>query len=135
MKLDTILLIDDNRADNRLNERAINKANAANLVLAVQSVPDALVLLQKEEAKSIDLAFLDINMHPMDGWEFLEELNNTPDSEIHKPAIVVLSTSLNPDDSEKALLDSLVTEFLNKPLTQKKMETLLEKYGDTFIKK
>lgn len=78
-----------------------------------------------------DVILLDLNMPVMDGWSFLEEFNalDLPDS--REPDIVIVTSSVNPDDKERAKKYPKVQAFLSKPLTIEKLEQLkLQMNGD-----
>ncbi len=64
----------------------------------------------------------------MDGWEFLEKFRDIKDSLPQSPVIIMLSTSLNPDDKLKALSISVVSELCNKPMTSEMITSLIAKY-------
>ena len=62
-----------------------------------------------------DLILLDLNMPLMDGWEFLEAF---ADLGIRKPVpIFVLTSSIRPDDRERALRYAAVRGYFPKPLS------------------
>lgn len=70
------------------------------------------------------LIFLDINMPVMDGWEFLDifaEKFSAFHDQIH---VIILSSSVNPADLEKAETHPLVIGFMPKPLGEKELEGL-----------
>lgn len=73
------------------------------------------------------LIVLDINMPVMDGFEFLEEFQklNIPE----KVFIVMLTTSSHIKDMDK-LFQSGNSDILAKPLTEKKLNAIIEKYFD-----
>ena len=64
----------------------------------------------------------------MNGFEFLEEYKKLEEKLKSKVVIVMLTTSLNPDDRERALATKEVTEFQNKPLTIETLNEIIEKY-------
>ena len=69
-----------------------------------------------------DLILLDINMPIMDGWEFLNafsQLENTDDI-----SVVMLTSSINPVDLEKAKSYKAVKGFFSKPLTSDKLDEI-----------
>lgn len=125
------MLIDDNPDDNFYHERVIKKNDAAEIVIAMQSAPDALAYLRSRhmnETPHPDLIFLDINMPGMNGWEFLHEYN-TLDKQLQSKAIVImLTTSENPDDHLKASGINVVSDFRTKPLTIEMLEEVVNKY-------
>jgi CheY-like chemotaxis protein len=57
----------------------------------------------------------------MDGWDFIEEVGI---KEIHIP-IYMLTSSIDKNDNEKAKKYKVVKGFLNKPLKQEKLESIL----------
>lgn len=118
-KLDCILLVDDNEADNFMHEMVLEDAGVCDKILTATNGRSALEVIAAHDAeagKLPNLIFLDINMPIMNGWEFMErfeQLDNIKDVKV-----VVLSTSLNPKDKKLAAEHALVHTFLNKPLTE-----------------
>ncbi len=119
-----ILLIDDDPATNYYHNVIINDAQLVEKTRFFQSGEEALsffkTIANQEESPFPELVFLDINMPVMDGWEFLDALNALGLPWI--PAIVILSTTINPIDRARAESHPLVIDFLTKPL---KIEDLL----------
>mgnify|MGYP002626380483 CR=1 FL=1 len=116
-QIETIMLIDDNRADNFYHEVVIKKADFSGELFVFQYAGDALSFLKTVE-HSIDLILLDINMPRMSGFEFLAAYHTllTPEQRA-KAIIIMLTTSLNPADEARAKAHPDVKGFLNKPLT------------------
>ncbi len=131
-KLNCVLLIDDDEPTNFLNQVIIERAGCAEEIKTVQSGREALEYLMQASSNQTfpcpDLIFLDINMPAMNGWEFLERYAHLPAHQKANVVIVMLTTSLNPDDRAKAHEISEVTGFETKPLTVDKLQALLEKY-------
>jgi len=73
----------------------------------------------------VDLIFLDINMPKMNGFDFLEEYKKLPEAVKKKCIIVMLSSSLLPEDRELAMNNPYVCQFLNKPLTGDKLKDVV----------
>lgn len=135
-KLNCILLIDDDKATNFLHEMVIKRTDCTEKVVAVESGQEALDYLQfKENGKNPqpDLIFLDINMPAMNGWEFLDKYNELDKREKGRVVLMMLTTSLNPDDLDKSRKISDVHGFMNKPLTQKMLNETLEKHFPDWI--
>ncbi len=131
-KLNCILLIDDDEATNYIHQKVIEEVSCAEKVVAAQSGQEALDFLNEREdwaSSPVDLIFLDINMPAMNGWEFLEHYNKLDASKKAKTILVMLSTSLNPDDRENALEMDSVNGFENKPLTEEKIISIFEAYS------
>ena len=75
-----------------------------------------------------DLIFLDLNMPVMDGWEFLMEYKKLEATMKSQILVVLLTSSLNPDDRDRASKIKEVNEYLNKPLELDVLEDLMRKY-------
>lgn len=77
-----------------------------------------------------DLILLDLNMPLMDGWEFLDAFRGLP---LKQPVCVfVLTSSIHPDDMEKATHYQVVKGYFSKPLDNQnivRMKTLLGEIG------
>lgn len=57
----------------------------------------------------------------MDGFQFLEEMAKLPNS-LLQISVIMLSTSLNAADHERAHNNSLVKKFINKPLNKTNLD-------------
>jgi len=128
-KLNCVLLIDDDLGTNFINQMLIKKADITDHIETVLNGKEALDFITNkgkyENAGNVFpqpmLTLLDINMPVMDGWEFLEAYEKLEEHQRGKIIIIMLTTSLNPDDVTRAEEISDVSGFKNKPLT---METI-----------
>lgn len=132
-KLNCILLIDDDEPTNFLNKMLIEDTGIAHEVHVTQSAREALDYLSgKSNAvgppPTPELIFLDINMPAMDGWEFLEQYDLLSPEQKSAIIVVMLTTSFNPEDESKARSISTVSSFLNKPLTEELIHSIVEKH-------
>lgn len=71
-----------------------------------------------------DFIFLDLNMPVKDGFGFLAEFAELNENIRKKSRVVVLSSSISPDDINRASTNPFVHKYLNKPLTDKYLEAL-----------
>ena len=126
-KFNIVLLIDDNDIDNFINERMITTNNFSSMVVVKNSGEAALEYL-KENLENADMLpqviFLDLNMPIMDGFGFLAEYEKLPDSIKSYSKVIVLSSSISPEDINRASTNPLVVKYVNKPLNEKYLEAI-----------
>lgn len=128
-KLRTILLIDDDIAVNYIHKYVIKKADVVDKVITMMNGQMAIDYLTKDdsvESTVPELIFLDINMPGMDGWGFLKEYKEQQKRD--KTKIIMLTTSDNEADKERALGSGQVLEFITKPLTKQGLLEVIERY-------
>ena len=134
-KINCILLIDDNPADNAFHKIRIKQSGVCDHIQVATSGPMALAYIRsagepgkQETIYKPDLIFLDINLPGMDGFDFLDEYHQLPEALKSKVVIIMLTTSLNPDDRERALSYAEVSRFENKPLTVEMIQEAVATY-------
>lgn len=125
-KLDCILLVDDDPHANFFHERLLKKIDCANSIEIVIDGEMGLDFIRSKKNKP-DIIFLDINMPRMDGWEFLVEYEKLGTEDMAK-IVVMLSSSLNPDDKNKAGTYVSVSGFITKYLEKESVEELLQQH-------
>jgi CheY-like chemotaxis protein len=129
LKYRNIAVIDDDFVESYITERMIAIAAHPDKVKKYDSAERALLDFSKNKNRPEDLPdiiFLDINMPDMDGFDFLERFDNLDEKIKGKGKIVILSSSLNPRDYEKAISNKYVTRFLSKPLQLRDLDLLSE---------
>jgi CheY-like chemotaxis protein len=131
-KLNCVLLIDDDEPTNFLSNMFIEEADCSEHIEIKEGGKEALEYLANSKSRDNivpypELIFLDINMPAMDGWEFLDRYKAVK-SEYHKPIIIMLTTSLNPDDALRAFQIPEISGFENKPLSKEKVVGIVKKY-------
>lgn len=136
MKVNSILLVDDNAATNLVHRKMITKNMITDNVFVCKTGEDAINFLNRcndESDMSLkarnmpDLLLLDINMPGMSGWDFIQEykkINFTG----YEPMIFMLTTSFNPDDRFIADGNECVQGFINKPLTADALRRVVDIY-------
>jgi len=124
-KLSGVLLVDDDPTTNFLHEQLLTRLGVTDRCLVAENGAQALALLAEAgDAPPPALVLLDVLMPVMDGIEFLEAYHQPP---APLPVVVVLTTSMHTRD--RARLASLaVTDYLEKPLTREKINTMLQRH-------
>lgn len=122
-----VLLVDDNEIDNFINERIINSSGFAEEVI-VKNSSDAAIEFLKQNAGKPDLlpkvVFLDLNMPVKDGFVFLEDFMALDDTIKQNCKVIVLSSSISPEDINRASANPYVFKYINKPLSEKYLEAV-----------
>lgn len=125
-KCNIIMLLDDNEIDNYVHAKLFKSTNFAKRVYVHTSSKSALEFLKNiEEAGSFpnelipEYIFLDLNMPMMDGFNFLDEFEKYPTDLKSKIKVIILTTSINPDDLQKSKTYERVINYCYKPLLAK----------------
>ena len=115
-----ILLVDDDPDDNFLHEVIINDSGLCEHVRVTENGMQALQYLTDTGHPDYirpDLILTDINLPGMNGFEFLERYNQLAEHLKSRLTVVILTTSLNPRDTQRAALLPYVGGYYAKPLT------------------
>lgn len=119
------VLIDDEPVFNFINKRIIRASKFASRVDIYSDTEKAFAFLKQLVHTDPDnfpnAIFLDINMTIMDGWQFVEAISTFPAAVTKVTKVVILTSSINPKDFEKAKTYTLIYKIVEKPLT---IETL-----------
>jgi CheY-like chemotaxis protein len=123
---DAVFLVDDDPINNLINRRLLGKIGISTRIEEFLGGEDALEKIGQLNPDNSLLIFLDINMPVLNGWEFLNRyLEAFPH---RKDKIVILSSSIDFQDRQKANEYKVVSGFLEKPLTIDKINDQMEKY-------
>tara|TARA_R110002124_G_scaffold236381_1_gene401640 strand:- start:314 stop:736 length:423 start_codon:yes stop_codon:yes gene_type:complete len=119
----TLMIIDDNSIDQMVYKRIVSRSEQPWSLVQFTDAETALEHLSDPSEPDPDLILLDINMPRMDGFEFLDAATTQLGAALC-PIVVMLTTSLDRRDEQRARSFSVVRDFLNKPLTQDQLKRL-----------
>jgi CheY-like chemotaxis protein len=129
-----LLCIDDDNTTLMLIKMVTEKASFAKEVITASNGREGLEyyqnLLEGPADKREDypqLIFLDLNMPVMNGWEFLDEFVKNILPEVPDTKVVILSSSANPVDKEKAKQYPIIIGYISKPITADLLKMLVKK--------
>lgn len=130
-KLKKILILDDDEISTYLTKKIAEKSNLVEESQIFHQSEEALSSLRTDISNQTalpDLIVLDINMPVLDGWDFINEFQKTPN---YKPIpIVVLSSSVYKDDQDKSKTYPEIKGYLIKPLTLAEFESIIRQLFD-----
>jgi len=128
----TVLLVEDNPADQKLTERAFKKSNQEVNLITVDNGIDAINYLLKippfddiNKFRAPDLVLLDINMPGLNGKQTLRRIRNSPNLKFIP--VIMLTTSSQENDvleSYKLGANAYITKPQNLPEFQKFIDNL-----------
>ncbi|ABF63562.1 response regulator receiver protein [Ruegeria sp. TM1040] len=123
----SIMLIDDNEIDHRMCKRVVERSGLVGEFITFLSAEEALDhLRQAGDRPVVDAILLDVNMPRMDGFEFLETATAELGERFARVVVMMLTTSLNPRDKERAQQFSVVRDYCNKPLIIEYLQRLAD---------
>lgn len=132
IKYSTVMLIDDNEMDNFINQKIIEANSFASEIYTNTNGLSALEFLNNLAVKKgtlnemlPDVIFVDLNMPLINGFQFIEKFYEMPDEFTSRSKIVILTSSLNDGDREIARRLNPEIVFLNKPLTEDALSSLI----------
>ena len=129
--LEKILCIDDDPITLMLCKMVITKALFSNEIATAKNGEEALKyydsLKTTSTIKKPQLIFLDLNMPVMNGWEFLDSFVTAEYSEYHDTKVIILSSTIDPQDLEKSKKYPMVIDFLSNPISKEMLEFLKDK--------
>lgn len=131
--LDLILCVDDDPITLMLCKMVINRAEFAQQIITAQNGEEALSYFDDLRLNNLGtnisnypkLIFLDLNMPVMGGWEFLDHFSKEEYRDAFGDCkVIVLSSTIDPDDIKKAKTYAMVLDFLSKPISKEMLENL-----------
>jgi CheY-like chemotaxis protein len=130
-----LLLVEDNAADVRLTQEALNAAKVINNLNVVGDGVEAMQFLRRQgefrDAKRPDVILLDLNLPRKDGREVLREIKDDPD--LKTIPVVILSTSQAEQDIVKTY-ELHANCYITKPLDLDQFITIIRNFNDFWLR-
>ena len=125
------IIIDDDKDNNRFSEMLL-RSSPVRAYVGVQCFTkgeEALEYLSNnynDIIKFSTVLLLDINIISMTAWDFLEKFTVLDPNVKDFFKIYLLSSSADPADKQRALNNEYITDYIQKPLTVKVVNRILE---------
>ncbi len=115
------IVVDDDPINNMICKKVITKTIPDAEVITFtepEKVLDYLLTTYEKPASGKAILFLDTKMSSMTGWEFLDRFKTFAEPIKNQYNIYILSSSVDPTDIQRAKLNPLVIDFIEKPLNK-----------------
>jgi CheY-like chemotaxis protein len=124
-----IFLIDDDEISNFINETILKSFFKESEIISFSNPEKALEFIFDDYSKNplFSVLFVDINMPEMSGWDFLDKLLLGSKSLMDYLRIIMVSSSIDALDKEKAQRNPFVNGFVSKPLSLEQIRKLFRK--------
>ena len=112
------LIVDDSRVVRKVARRIVE-----DLHFSTEEAADGSEALEACRRAMPDAVLLDWNMPVMDGWQFLDEFVQIPANK--KICIYMVTSSIDPDDINKAKTYDSLKNYIVKPITTQVLQNIL----------
>ncbi|WP_194976739.1 response regulator [Aquiflexum lacus] len=135
MHWEKIILVDDDAVTSKVHKRLIDHIGYDGEVVVLPDGTKAMNYIQshltqpefKKKRGSKDLVLLDLHMPGTNGWHFMQQFIKFDKKTKNKFRIVMVSSSIHPDDIEPIKLIPEIEEYIIKPLSVDRLKNLI--YG------
>ena len=119
-----VLIVDDNEAVRFFHSFIITESKLSAEPLSFSSSMEAIDYLDQNSNKTDSyLILLDINMPVMNGWDLMGAINDK--SYCNQVQIVIVTSSVDRADHEKAILYPMVIDFVEKPISAEECKRVM----------
>lgn len=126
-----VFLIDDSEVDSFLTKKILEDSpNIAKITEFISSKKALDFIIDKNNASALpDLILLDISMPVLDGFEFLDEIEESEVFGNKFPfKIFIITNSRQIRDTEKYERESALTDYILKPIAQEQLEEKISQH-------
>lgn len=121
------IIVDNDPVNNMLCDLAIKDAAVDADILAFTNPLKAFEYISayNESNISMNILLLDINMPIWSGWDFADHFEKLDEKIKKRFKIYMLSSSIDNNDKQRAVENKNVVGYIEKPLTEEKVFSLL----------
>ena len=126
-----IWVIDDDEIFQFTAQKYIELKKAAEKAVSFINGHEAMNHLQQiahDSDELPDVILLDINMPIFDGWQFIKEFTRVQQALKKRVLIFLTTSSIDRTDFEKAKDIPIIAGYIIKPLSEEKINNILEQY-------
>ena len=123
-KIKMTYIIDDDAIFVFVLKKLLEKNGNFGNMIDFKNGNDAIDILFSKQSELPCVILLDLNMPIIDGWQFLDQLE---DSDLKDQLnVYIMSSSIDRTDIEKSKTYSIVKDFISKPVNADKLNKILE---------
>lgn len=125
------IIIDDDLINNVICQEIIKSELPETKIIIYtdpQKALEYIVNVYSKPGANKAVLLLDIDMPALNGWDILEKMNDSSNQLKQQVKIFLLSSSITPEDKQRAADESLVCGYIEKPLTQVKLKAIFTEY-------
>lgn len=128
--IEHVLIIDDDEISNFITVSILEQSKKFKNIATAMSADEGLkyIVKQNNKDKLPQVILLDIKMPVKSGWDFLTDYIDNSDIKKEGITIIMLSSSVYPDDVHKSESYDEVAGYLSKPITLQKVDQIFEEY-------
>lgn len=125
-KNNSVCIIDDDSIFVYIVKRLMDESNFCDSIIEFENGKEGIegVLELNTKNKLPNIIFLDLSMPIMSGWEFLDAFAEAKISNKEAIKIIVMSSSINPNEIEMIKAYPMVTDYIVKPITPSDLEKI-----------
>ena len=128
-KVDIACIIDDDPIFIYGTKRVMEMADFSNSIMVFNNGEEAITKLRpimRSKEAIPDIILLDLNMPIMDGWQFLDEFTQIPTEK--EVVIYIVTSSVDPEDIERAKSYEDVDNYLVKPIKADQLLGIMQSF-------